>query len=75
MRLRRLSDGAIECWMRESRFERSSDFWRASPDGKLFLLRAYQEDFAGLGVTAFDFFTPKPQLVQREIAELRKSRV
>lgn len=37
----------IECWMREARFDGSDDFWRASTDGKLFLLRSYQEDFEG----------------------------
>jgi hypothetical protein len=37
----------IECWMREARFDGTSDFWRASPGGRLFLLRSYQEDFEG----------------------------
>lgn len=37
---------AIECWFRDDavrNFERS-DFWRAEPELKLFLLRGYQED-------------------------------
>lgn len=39
-------DGAIECWMKETVFERTShsDFWRVSPCGHLFLVRGYQED-------------------------------
>lgn len=40
-------DGNIECWMRETYFNGSEDFWRASPEGNLFLLRSYQEDFEG----------------------------
>lgn len=40
----------IECWMKEgSAFFRDaghSDFWRAHPEGRLFLLRGYQEDSA-----------------------------
>lgn len=36
-------DGIIECWMRESRFDGHSDFWRGSPAGKLFLLRSYRK--------------------------------
>ena len=37
--------GAIECWLhRDERDGAHSDFWRASPDGRLFLLRGYQED-------------------------------
>jgi len=42
-------DGLIECWLRETRSADAahSDFWRASPEGMLFLLRGYQEDCAG----------------------------
>ena len=41
-------DGLIECWMVESYFGDAShsDFWRASPEGIMFLLRGYQEDDA-----------------------------
>jgi hypothetical protein len=35
---------SIECWLRN--VEDSMDFWRASPDGRMFLLRRYQEDSA-----------------------------
>jgi hypothetical protein len=49
-------DGIIECWMRETRFDGYSDFWRVSPEGKLFLLRSYQEDFE-------DSFAPGTALV------------
>jgi hypothetical protein len=40
-------DGAIEAWVHEKGVVRQgshSDFWRASTDGRLFLLRGYQED-------------------------------
>ncbi len=37
---------ALECWFRDdaTRNHEHSDFWRAEPDLKLFLLRGYQED-------------------------------
>jgi hypothetical protein len=42
-------DGAIEAWLGykgESKFGgRHSDYWRVSPDGRLFLLRGYEEDY------------------------------
>jgi len=41
------NEGSIECWMRESYFDGHWDFWRASPEGKLFLLRTHREDFEG----------------------------
>ena len=39
-------NGSIECWLKNVRFEDAahSDFWKVSPDGRLFLLRGYQED-------------------------------
>lgn len=39
-------DGVIECWMADSSScdAAHSDFWRASPKGKMFLLRGYDED-------------------------------
>lgn len=39
-------EGYIECWMKETRFDKAahSDFWRAAPDPKLYLLRGYHED-------------------------------
>jgi hypothetical protein len=42
-------DGFIECWMKNTKFNDGahSDFWRASPDGRLFLLRGHHEDSAG----------------------------
>lgn len=41
-----LRNGALECWFRDdaTRNYGHSDFWRATPDLKLFLLRGYQED-------------------------------
>lgn len=38
--------GNIEAWIRPDKFPDAahSDFWRASPEGMLFLLRGYQED-------------------------------
>jgi transcriptional regulator with XRE-family HTH domain len=42
-------DGLVECWFRDSRFSDAahSDFWRASPDGMMFLLRGYEHDGGG----------------------------
>ena len=39
-------DGLVECWLSEGRSTDGahSDFWRASPEGRLFLLRGYRED-------------------------------
>lgn len=40
-------DGNVECWLgRGSRMQTPahSDFWRASPSARLFLIRGYQED-------------------------------
>jgi len=47
-------DGVLECWLEPSdagRFERgltdepaNCDFWRAAPEGRMFLMRGYQED-------------------------------
>ena len=39
-------NGIIECWLEKSYFGDAahSDFWRASPQGMMFLLRGYQED-------------------------------
>lgn len=45
-------DGTLECWLApgESGLERAlddaahCDFWRASPSGRMFLIRGYQED-------------------------------
>jgi hypothetical protein len=39
-------DGVIECLVHESeeREPAHADFWRASPEGRLFLLRGFQED-------------------------------
>jgi transcriptional regulator with XRE-family HTH domain len=47
----READGAIECWLADPGVERGafvdaahSDYWRAVPPGRQFLLRGYQED-------------------------------
>jgi len=39
-------DGLIECWLAKNIYGDAahSDFWRASPEGLMFLLRGYQED-------------------------------
>jgi hypothetical protein len=37
-------EGVIECWIKTGSDAAHSDFWRASPEGRLFLLRGYQED-------------------------------
>ncbi len=54
-------DGTVECWMRDvqSADAGHSDFWRASPEGLLFLLRGYQEDSSRLQPGgAFDLTLP-----------------
>jgi transcriptional regulator with XRE-family HTH domain len=39
-------EGLVECWLVETHFADAahSDFWRADPAGRMFLLRGYQED-------------------------------
>jgi len=39
-------DGGIECWFEDTIFEDAAhaDFWRAEPDGRLSLIRGYDED-------------------------------
>lgn len=43
-------DGLVECWLGNPEADRAfpdaahADFWRASPDGRLYLRRGYQED-------------------------------
>lgn len=45
-----IQDGLIECWLGKPNVDRvfddaaHSDFWRASPSGRLYLQRGYQED-------------------------------
>ena len=57
-----LHQGTIECWLKDTRFGDAahSDFWRATPDGRAFLLRGYQEDtFEGIEPgTAFELTLP-----------------
>jgi transcriptional regulator with XRE-family HTH domain len=54
-------NGLIECWIADGRLGEPahSDFWRASPLGKMFLLRGYQEDEdAVLAGKIFDLIIP-----------------
>lgn len=39
-------NGTLECWLKDAKPSDSahSDFWRASPEGTMFLLRGHQED-------------------------------
>lgn len=39
-------DGLVECWLVDGSYPdpAHSDFWRASPEGMMYLLRGYQED-------------------------------
>ncbi len=39
-------EGLIECWLKDVTFGDGahSDFWRADPQGRMYLLRGYQED-------------------------------
>jgi len=42
-------DGLVECWLGSNQTWRGlSDFWRASPDARLYLLRSHQEDSGGM---------------------------
>ena len=44
-----MHEGNVECWLGrddENRDAAQSDYWRASPEAQLFLLRGYQEDAA-----------------------------
>ena len=59
----RSQDGLVECWLSETVFMEPGhcDFWRASPDGKMFLRRGYQEDDGSderTPGTMFDFILP-----------------
>jgi hypothetical protein len=59
----RIVDDVIEAWISSSFFDDPShaDFWRASPQGLLFLLRGYEEDGAIAGVepgTTVDVILP-----------------
>jgi transcriptional regulator with XRE-family HTH domain len=58
---------AIECWFREDALRNygHSDFWRAEPELKLFLLRGYQED----GITGAPSSALDPVLPIWRIAE------
>jgi len=62
-----IRDGGIECWFREdaARNFGHSDFWRAEPELKLFLLRGYQED----GITGAPASVLDPVLPVWRIAE------
>jgi hypothetical protein len=62
-----LRNGALECWFRDdaTRNYGHSDFWRATPDLKLFLLRGYQED----GITGNPGTTLDPVLPVWRTAE------
>ncbi|HUW12319.1 MAG TPA: ATP-binding protein [Anaerolineae bacterium] len=54
------SNGVIECWLRDTLFGDAahSDFWRASPEGMMFLLRGYEEDGADAGVPQGSILDP-----------------
>ncbi len=62
-----IRDGALECWFRDDavRNYEHSDFWRAEPELKLFLLRGYQED----GITGTPGSTLDPVLPIWRMAE------
>ncbi len=59
-----ISGGDIECWVPRNGEDHGaghSDFWRASPDGKFFNIRGYQEDEERnrrRGANAFDITVP-----------------
>jgi hypothetical protein len=58
---------AIECWFRDDAMRNNghSDFWRAEPGLKLFLLRGYEED----GITGTPGSALDPRIPVRRMAE------
>lgn len=51
-------EGNLECWLFNKQFDDSpahQDFWRASPDGMLFLVRGYEEDQNGCSSQGKEF--------------------
>ena len=50
----RIVNGVIECWLNETQ---DGDFWRADPQGRMFLVRRFQEDTREIpGVEPLRFF-------------------
>ncbi|MHB1809373.1 MAG: hypothetical protein ACYCU0_08755 [Solirubrobacteraceae bacterium] len=72
-----IRDGAIECWFRDDavRNGRHSDFWRAEPELKLFLLRDYQEDrITGVPGSALDPVLPVWRVAESLLHSARMAR-
>jgi hypothetical protein len=70
-------DGAIECWFRDDAVRNygHSDFWRAEPNLKLFLLRGYQEDgITGAPGTALDPVLPVWRMAESLLHSARMAR-
>ena len=44
MRPHTAESNTIECWLKQAGISTFSDYWRASPDGRMFLLRGIEED-------------------------------
>ena len=72
-----IRDSAIECWFRDDavRNGRHSDFWRAEPKLKLFLLRDYQEDgITGAPGSALDPVLPVWRIAESLLHSARMAR-
>ena len=68
---------AIECWLRDDAVRNygHSDFWRAEPDLKLFLLRGYQEDgITGAPGSALDPVLPVWRIAESLLHSARMAR-
>jgi transcriptional regulator with XRE-family HTH domain len=68
---------AIECWFRDDAVRNygHSDFWRAEPDLKLFLLRGYQEDgITGAPGSALDPVFPVWRMAEALLHSARMAR-
>jgi transcriptional regulator with XRE-family HTH domain len=69
--------GAIECWFRDDAVRNygHSDFWRAEPELKLFLLRGYQEDgITGTPGSALDPVLPVWRVAESLLHSARMAR-
>jgi hypothetical protein len=69
--------GALECWFRDDAVRNygHSDFWRAEPELKLFLLRGYQEDgITGAPGSALDPVLPIWRMAESLLHSARMAR-
>ncbi len=73
----KIQNGAIECWFRDDAIRNygHSDFWRAEPELKLFLLRGYEEDgITGVPCSALDPVLPVWRMAESLLHSARMAR-